>query len=66
MTPIMKTQLVYISSTFRTSGTPVNFTTSLPAGVLQNTYGGRTKITVVDVIINRCFHSIRISNNDLL
>jgi len=64
--PVLKTQLLYISSTFRTSGTPDNFTTSLPAGVLQNPYGGRTKVTVADVIINRCFYSIRASNNDFI
>ena len=28
--------------------------------------GGRTKITVVNVIINRRFHSIRASNNDFI
>lgn len=65
MAPIVvKTQLIYISSQYRTSGTPDNFTTSLPAGILHNEFGGRTKITVTDLIINRCFYSIRASNND--
>lgn len=61
--PVLKSQLLCIPSTFITSGTPDNFTTFLPAGVLQNPYGGRTKITVVDFIINTCFYSIRESSD---
>ena len=57
-------QLLMISSANRLTGTPSDFTVSLPNGMLYNEYGGRTKITVVDTIINRCFWSVRDSNND--
>ena len=60
---IMGQQLLYLSSVNRLTGTPDNFNVALPNGILQNEWQGKTKIVVVDCIINRCFWSVRSSNN---
>lgn len=60
---VLSQNLIYISSANRISGTPADFTVSLPNNVLHNTWGGRTKVTVVDCILNRCFYSVRSINN---
>ena len=60
---VLSQNLIYITSANRLSGTPSDFTVSLPNSVLANPWGGRTKVTVVDAILNRCFYSVRSINN---
>jgi hypothetical protein len=60
---VLSQNLIFITSANRLSGTPSDFTVSLPNSVLANPWGGRTKVTVVDAILNRCFYSVRSINN---
>ena len=60
---VLSQNLIYITSAHRISGTPSDFHCCLPNSVLQNQWGGRTKLTVIDCIINRCFYSVRSINN---
>ena len=60
---VLSQNLIYITSANRLSGTPSDFTVSLPNSVLANPWGGKTRVTVVDAIMNRCFYSVRSINN---
>jgi len=62
--PILSTSLIYITSANRVSGTPDDFTVSLPNSTLSNPWHGKTRITVVDCIVNRCFYSVREVNHE--
>lgn len=60
---VLSSGLVFISSANRLTGTPDDFTLTLPNNTFHNPYHGRTKVVVVDCIINRCFYSVREINN---
>ena len=61
--PILSTSLIYITSANRVSGTPSDFTVSLPNTALSNPWMGKTRVTVVDAVINRCFYAVREINH---
>lgn len=63
---VLSQSLIYITSANRLSGTPSDFTVSLPNTALANPWLGRTKISVVDCVLNRCFYTVRSINNTFI
>jgi hypothetical protein len=59
-----KTELLYVNSRNRISGTPWDFVVKLPNHMLCMVgRPGRIRVSVIDAIINRCWYSVQDNNN---